>query len=259
MRTGQSICRSGTRACRVIDRLHRPLYCIDDLSLDMPFRILVGSYTNEIYTVSFDPDALKLTLESTLTVGHHPSWITPHPTDPSVVFTGLEQDGGKAFVIRYDAEGKGTVVGNAPSGGADPCTLLARGTELLIGNVSSLPLIRLVCRKLIRAQYTSGHFTTIPLSHEPPHLVAEQSTIVHFKGTGPNKDRQEGSHPHQIYIHPTRGELLIPDLGADITRRFTKGSSGEWAPNGEVKYKAGSGPRHVVVYSASLASLHLRR
>ena len=138
MRTGQSICRSGTRACRVIDRLHRPLYCIDDLSLDMPFRILVGSYTNEIYTVSFDPDALKLTLESTLTVGHHPSWITPHPTDPSVVFTGLEQDGGKAFVIRYDAEGKGTVVGNAPSGGADPCTLLARGTELLIGNVSSL-------------------------------------------------------------------------------------------------------------------------
>ena len=104
----------------------------------MVFRILVGSYTNEIYTVSFDPDALKLTLESTLTVGHHPSWITPHPTDPSLVFTGLEQDGGKAFVIRYDAEGKGTVVGSAPSGGADPCTLLALGTELLVGNVSKL-------------------------------------------------------------------------------------------------------------------------
>ncbi|KAH9833974.1 putative isomerase YbhE [Rhodofomes roseus] len=204
----------------------------------MPFRILVGSYTNEIYTVSFDPDAAKLTLESTLTVGHHPSWLTPHPTDPSLVFTGLEKDGGKAVVVRYDAEGKGTVVGEAPSGGSDPCTLLALGTELFIGN------------------YSSGTFTVIPLTYEPPHLQASETIILQFEGTGPNKERQEASHPHQIYSHPTRAELLIPDLGADLARRFKKDASGKWVPNGEVKYQAGGGPRHVVVYNDILYTVH---
>ncbi|KZT72346.1 putative isomerase YbhE [Daedalea quercina L-15889] len=196
----------------------------------MAFRILVGSYTNEIYTVSFNPDVLKLTLESTLTVGHHPSWVTPHPTDPSLVFTGLEQEEGKVLVIKYDAQGKGTVVGEASSGGADPCTLLALGTELLVGN------------------YTSGHVAVIPLSYEPPHLVASKATVLKFEGMGPNKGRQEGSHPHQVFLHPTRVELLIPDLGADVTRRFAKAASGQWAPTGKLKYKAGGGPRHVVVY-----------
>ncbi|KAH9922105.1 Lactonase, 7-bladed beta-propeller-domain-containing protein [Fomitopsis serialis] len=204
----------------------------------MSFRILVGSYTNEIYTISFDPDTPKLTLESTLTVGHHPSWITPHPTDPSLVFTGLERDGGKAVVVRYDAEGKGTVVGEAPSGGADPCTLLALGTELLIGN------------------YSSGTFADIPLTYEPPHLQASKTTVLQFEGTGPNKERQEASHPHQIYLHPARAELLIPDLGADLARRFVRDAGGKWVPNGELKYKAGGGPRHVVVYNDILYTVH---
>ncbi|TFY58628.1 hypothetical protein EVJ58_g6304 [Rhodofomes roseus] len=222
----------------------------------MPFRILVGSYTNEIYTVSFDPDAAKLTLESTLTVGHHPSWLTPHPTDPSLVFTGLEKDGGKAVVVRYDAGGKGTVVGEAPSGGSDPCTLLALGTELLIGN------------------YSSGTFAVIPLTYEPPHLQASETTILQFEGTGPNKERQEASHPHQIYSHPTRAELLIPDLGADLARRFKKDASGKryplhrarahqraqrtplaTRPGGALTYRHGLHPaasRHVVRSSASM-------
>ncbi|KAF9819552.1 hypothetical protein IEO21_02016 [Rhodonia placenta] len=174
----------------------------------MPYRILVGSYANEIYTVSFDPDTSSISLVSSITVGYHPSWITPHPTDISLVFAGLEQAEGKIVVVRYDEGGKGSLVGEVPSGGADPCTLLAAGTELLIGN------------------YSSGTFTTIPLIPEPPHLQAAQSSTLRFTGTGPNKERQEASHLHQVFLHPTRAELLIPDLGADVTRRFVKDVSG---------------------------------
>lgn len=109
-------------------------------NLTMSYRILVGSYTNKIYTLTFDPTSSSLTLVSTLTVGHHPSWITPHPTDGSLVFAGLEQPDGKVVVVKYKADGQGTLIGEVPSGGADPCTLLAVGTELLIGNVCSHPL-----------------------------------------------------------------------------------------------------------------------
>ncbi len=101
----------------------------------MVYRILVASYTNEIYTLVFDPDATSLELVSTITVGHHPSWLTPHPKDKSIVYTGLEQSDGKIVALKYDEEGRGTVIGEIPSEGADPCALLALEDELIIGNV----------------------------------------------------------------------------------------------------------------------------
>ena len=111
-------------------------------SFDMVHRILVASYTNEIYTLAFDPQAPSLTLTSTITVGHHPSWITPHPTDKSIVFTALEQSEGKIVVLKVDAEGRATIAGEGPSGGADPCSLVALDDELLLGNVSNAQPVR---------------------------------------------------------------------------------------------------------------------
>ena len=101
----------------------------------MAYRIYVGSYMNEIYTLAFDPDAHSLALLSSLTVGHHPSWVTSHPSDPSIVFTALEQAEGKVVTLKFDAAGKGAIIGNTSSGGADPCTLLVAGDQLLVGNV----------------------------------------------------------------------------------------------------------------------------
>ncbi|OBZ69776.1 6-phosphogluconolactonase [Grifola frondosa] len=149
----------------------------------MIYHILVASYTNEIYTLAFDPDVPSLTLASSLTVGHHPSWITRHPTDTSLIFTGLEQPDGKVVALRYDAEGRGTIVGEAPSGGGHPCSLLATKDQLLIGN------------------YLPGTFATIPLSPEPPHLQGPPA-VVAFTGTGPNVQRQSAPHQHQVALHP---------------------------------------------------------
>lgn len=100
----------------------------------MVYRILVASYTNEISTLVFDPDTPSLKIESSLSVGHHPSWITTYPGDSSLVFTGLEQADGKVVVIKY-IDGKAEVVATAPSGGADPCSLLATKDELFVANV----------------------------------------------------------------------------------------------------------------------------
>jgi hypothetical protein len=108
-----------------------------------PLTILVASYTDSIYTLSFDPTPLTgsptLKLLARTPVGHHPSWIGSHPSNKSLIYTGLEQADGEVVAIKYGMGGTvegGEVVARAKSGGADPCTLLVTEDELIIGNVS---------------------------------------------------------------------------------------------------------------------------
>ncbi|KAI0683998.1 putative isomerase YbhE [Cytidiella melzeri] len=203
----------------------------------MVYRIYVGSYTNEISTLEFNPEAAALTLLSSLAVGHHPSWLTSLTSDPSVLFTGLEQSDGKIVVVKHDEKGHGTIVGTASSGGADPCTLLVKDDQLLIGN------------------YSSGILQTISLSKDGSYLIPSSSVSLTFSGTGPNKDRQEASHPHHVFAHPDRAEVLVPDLGADKIWRLAKDESGTWTTAGFVQSKPGGGPRHVAIHNDVLYTL----
>jgi len=202
----------------------------------MAYRIYVGSYSNEISTLSFDPDAASLSLVSTVKVGHHPSWVTSHPTEPSVIFTGLEQADGKIIAVKFDKEGHGSVVAVLSSGGKDPCTLLAAGDSLIVGN------------------YSSGTVSTTSVLHDAPYIASSNGDVLTYTGSGPNKERQEASHPHQVIIHPDRGELLVPDLGSDKLRRLAKVDN-TWVPKGELSYPSGGGPRHVAFYKDVLYTL----
>ncbi|KAH7927433.1 3-carboxy-cis,cis-mucoante lactonizing enzyme [Leucogyrophana mollusca] len=212
-----------------------------------PLTILVGSYTNAIYTLSFDPisptGSPSLTLVTTTNVGHHPSWIAAHPSDSSLIFTGLEQPEGKLVAVKYqDKLATGVKVAEVDSGGRDPCTLLVTEDEVLIGN------------------YSSGVFATLPVSTSSPYVLAQEPWTLQmpFNQPGPNASRQTSSHPHQIVHNPlntNEKEILLPDLGTDKTYRLTKGSDGKWAITGSVQYEAGGGPRHLVIYENTLYTL----
>jgi len=102
----------------------------------MVYRILTATYTDRVETLSFDSEAKSLSITSSLTVGHHPSWITPNPENQVIWFTALEQEDGRVVAIEYDKEGKGKVIGDLSSEGSEPCTLVAYKGDLLIGNVS---------------------------------------------------------------------------------------------------------------------------
>ena len=107
-------------------------------------RILTATYTDRVETLSFDSESKSLSITSSVTVGHHPSWITPHPENPAIWFTALEQGDGRVVTIEYDEEGKGKVVGELSSEGAGPCSLVAYKGDLLIANVSSFLLLEFV-------------------------------------------------------------------------------------------------------------------
>ncbi|KAH7911312.1 Lactonase, 7-bladed beta-propeller-domain-containing protein [Hygrophoropsis aurantiaca] len=208
-----------------------------------PLTILVGSYTNVIYTLSFDPTAASLKLIASTEVGHHPSWISTHPSDPSLIFAGLEQPEGKIVAVKYqDKLAAGTKVAEVDSGGKDPCTLLVLEDEVLIGN------------------YSSGVFATLPISTSHPYILSQAPWTFQmpFNQPGPNIDRQTSSHPHQVVLNTlntTKREILLPDLGTDKTYRITKGDDGKWTISDSVQYESGGGPRHLVVYENTLYTL----
>ncbi|KJA18135.1 hypothetical protein HYPSUDRAFT_70161 [Hypholoma sublateritium FD-334 SS-4] len=202
----------------------------------MVYRILVGSYSDEIVTLAFDPDARTLEATSALKVGHHPSWLTAHPAHPSLVRTGLEQSDGRIITVSYDESGKGTILSDVPSGGQDPCCLLALEDEILVAN------------------YSSGTIGILPLDPKNAQPASALSTIQ-LRGTGPNAARQEGSHPHQVLVHAENEELLVADLGADIVHRLQKTTSGSWELRGHVGFAAGGGPRHVALHDGALFTL----
>lgn len=205
----------------------------------MCYRILVASYTDGLTSLLFDPKGPTLKVISELKVGNRPSWLTAHPDDPTLIFTGLEVSDGTAIALKFDKDGNGTVVGQIPSGGADPASLLATTDALLVGN------------------YSSGSILVAPVSASPPYFTEHpKPSLLQLKGTGPNLQRQECSHPHHVVSIPGRPEYLIPDLGSDRTWRVVREPSGELTVKGEVVYDPGSGPRHVVFHEDILYTLN---
>ncbi|KAG2158574.1 Lactonase, 7-bladed beta-propeller-domain-containing protein [Suillus bovinus] len=214
-----------------------------------PLTILVASYTDSIYTLSFDPapstGSPTLNLLAQTIVGHHPSWIASHPSNKSIIYAGVEQADGEIAVIKYGKGGtveEGEVVARASSGGADPCTLLVTEDELIIGN------------------YSSGTIATLPISTSAPYILSSNpwTLSMPFEHEGPNKFRQLSSHPHQTIFNPlnkTEKELLVPDLGADKVWRLTKQSDGKWSICGHIEFEAGGGPRHVVAQGNTIYTL----
>jgi len=62
------------------------------------------------------------------------------------------------------------------------------------------------------------------------------------KGTIPS--RQDAPHPHETITDPTGAFVLAPDLGADLIRIYSIGSSGILTACGSYVEVGGTGPRH---------------
>ncbi|KAJ3269231.1 hypothetical protein HK104_005162 [Borealophlyctis nickersoniae] len=73
-----------------------------------------------------------------------------------------------------------------------------------------------------------------------------------YSGSGPNKDRQEASHPHQFIwrVSSSVTTVYVPDLGADCMRRHTfDATTGTLTdlPSAPAT-SPGSGPRHLAFH-----------
>jgi 6-phosphogluconolactonase len=105
---------------------------------------------------------------------------------------------------------------------------------------------------LLAASYTSGNFQVFPIAAGGSIGKLTDNFQSVGNGTGPNPDRQEGPHAHQILNDFAGHHVFGVDLGADKVNVWNLDlASGQLVPNivPFAPIASGSGPRHMAFHS----------
>lgn len=205
--------------------------------------IVLGGYTSEMGGSApglacyrwdaADSEAVDLVAHPAVAL-RSPSWVEAHP-DHSTVYTVSEGDPGRLHAVRLTADGQLSEGNTVPIDGTAACHLALTADA----------------RHLVVANYGDGKVSGFPIAADGS--VGEQIGGYGFELSGPDQDRQDHSHAHQVVMDPASssddGEVFwVPDLGGDAVHRMRIASDGTIATAGDaVRLPAGSGPRHLVL------------
>ncbi|RKS10360.1 6-phosphogluconolactonase (cycloisomerase 2 family) [Nocardiopsis sp. Huas11] len=190
--------------------------------------LFVGTYTPDseppgggqgIHRVWFDPMTGEMADGGVAAHTTGPSFLA-YRADPPTVYAVNEREKGTVTAWRIDADAVLAELGQAPTGGASPCHVLATDTALTVTN------------------YANGVVDLFALAADGAPVEGER--FAHT-GSGPVTDRQEGSHAHSaVAVDPLH--VLVADLGTDELRVIREGEQ-----TGTIVLPPGTGPRHAAV------------
>ncbi|WP_407320553.1 beta-propeller fold lactonase family protein [Isoptericola halotolerans] len=172
-----------------------------------------------------------------------PSFLALHPRAPAL-YAVTETPAGRVTALRVHPDGTLAPLGEAPSGGDDPCHLAATTRTVWVAN------------------YGDGTAAALGVSEGDGEPATDRRALHTGSGTGPVPDRQAGPHAHQVTA--VGDQVLVTDLGADLVRRYPVDArpgtaadpeaAGAAAADGAAddqavaaRLPAGTGPRHLVV------------
>lgn len=216
----------------------------------MPW-LYVGTYPSSegpgsgegVWAVPLDPASGELGAPRLLMETPSPSFVALSPTGRRLYAVSEQTHGTvSAFAVTApDDVPRLELVGVAPSGGADPCHVVARDGELWLSN------------------YSSGTFGVQVLDAAGDLDRAAEPLVLEHVGDGPVLDRQEGPHAHSALATPSGRHAWVMDLGTDEIRRYRRsevpgGRAGSLEADGiAVAFPPGTGPRHAVVHPGGTA------
>jgi len=160
--------------------------------------------------------------------GSSATFLCQHPSLPMLYAVGRSDNYPLGALAAFTLDGCTLkLVAEASSGGSTPC-------HLCVNEAATV---------LAVANYDDGTVSTLSLRRDGvPSFAFATRTI----GKGPNRERQDGSHPHGVYF---RGDILhVPDLGLDKVHQWQLDAvSGkpDWGSPSSWHSAAGSGPRHM--------------
>ena len=203
----------------------------------------VGTYTGPtskgIYAFRFEESSGKATPLGVAAETTNPSFLAIDPKGKYLYaaneisdYQGQKSGGVSAFEIDRD-NGKLRFLNEVSSRGAGPCyvTVDKTGKYVLVAN------------------YDGGSVAAFPILQDG--RLGEASSFVQHEGHGPNPERQERPHAHQIELTRDNRFAIASDLGLDklLVYKFDamKGTlTPNNPPSGEVP--PGAGPRHFVFH-----------
>jgi 6-phosphogluconolactonase len=205
--------------------------------------VYVGTYTGPtskgIYAFRFDESSGKATPLGLVAESTNPSFLALDPAGRHVYavnevgdYQGQKSGGVSAFEIDKE-NGKLKFLNEVASRGAGPCYLIVDKTG----------------KHVLVANYDGGSVAVLPVLDGGK--LGEASSVVQHSGHGPNAERQEAPHAHEIEVSRDNRFALVSDLGLDklLVYQFdsTKGTLTANKPDsGEVP--PGAGPRHFAIH-----------
>jgi len=197
-------------------------------------RIYVGSYTSQAGGgdgIAFGPlDGI----ETAATVAD-PSFLVSS-VDGRFLYATNEEPDGKVSAFAIGVDGALELLNQQSTGGMHPCHLDIDPSG----------------RFLLSANYTSGSVAVHPLGEDGS--LGERAYFVQRSGTGPNAERQEGPHAHQIAFDPAGAYVFDVDLGSDTVYSSTLGEDGALHEVDRLRIHPGAGPRHLVFHPTAAAA-----
>jgi 6-phosphogluconolactonase len=197
----------------------------------------VGTYTGPdskgIYLYRFNPATGAVTSLGLAGEARNPSFLALHPSG-EYLYSSDENDRGSVSAFKIDRKtGKLTLLNSVASHGAAPCALEVDATG----------------RNLLVANYTSGTVALLPIG--PDGRLAEAVVVDQHKGSGVNKQRQEGPHAHSANFAPGNRFALVADLGLDKIFVYRFDAAKHTLALNQPAFGTvppGSGPRHVAFH-----------
>jgi 6-phosphogluconolactonase len=192
-----------------------------------------------IYVFRFHAASGKLTPLGLAAEATSPSYLAIHPNHRFLYavnevdeFRGQKTGSVSAYSIDRNT-GKLTLLNQVSSHGTGPCHVTVDKTG----------------KNVFVANYEGGSVAVLPI--EADGKLHEASAAMQYHGSGVDKERQEGPHPHCINTSPDNRFTLVADLGLDeiLTYRFDS-AKGLLTPNDPPfsKTSPGAGPRHFVFH-----------
>ncbi|MFI6684890.1 lactonase family protein [Streptomyces sp. NPDC050485] len=195
-------------------------------------RAFIGSFTTAgghgVTAAAVDEETGALTPLGSSAAVINPSFLAPSP-DGTVLYAVGETAEGTAAAFDIGEALPRPFGAPVPVGGAGPTHLaLAAG-------------------HLVTANYDSGSVTALPV--HPDGSLGPAACVLEHRGSGPNAERQQGPHAHQVLADPSGRWTVSVDLGTDSVRVCELApDTGVLRLHSETPLRPGSGPRHLAFH-----------
>lgn len=204
----------------------------------MPHDLVIGTYTERLPHVDGHADGVlaarfdgsEVSDVSVAARVRNPSWVAVAAGGTRVY--AVSETGPEGGLLAFERAGDGTLrlLGEAPSGGADPAHLAVHPAGHLLAGT-----------------YSGGSVSVFALNGDGS--IGARTGFVQHEGRGPDDARQEAAHVHHLSADPVSGDVVVVDLGLGEVRWYALDDDGSLTLRPEATIASGAaGPRHLAFH-----------